>query len=80
MSLIQRPSMKAVPIDRSGPTTCVPEVHKHCDKCGKADQTVIETKPVNGPPWRPLCSDCIAKVLRVQAVVKAVQALEGGCE
>lgn len=78
--IAQRPSLVARPIDRSGSPMCRGDVHRHCSKCGVADQTVAETKPLNGPPWPATCSSCTVKAMRVRAVVKAVQALEAGME
>lgn len=80
MSLNLRPTTRAVPIDRTGPPACATTLHRHCEKCGTADATVAQTRPVNGVPWPALCSTCTAKAFRVRAVVKAVAALEGGCD
>lgn len=80
MSLNLRPSQKAVPIDRTGPPACRTTLHRHCARCGVADETVYAAPLANGGNFPPLCLGCSVKVMRIRATERAVQALEAGCE
>jgi len=80
VALIQRPTTRAVPIDRTGPPACRGDVHRHCARCGVADETVYAAPLANGGNFPPLCLGCSVKVMRIRATERAVAALEGGCD
>ena len=75
MTIQQRPSMKAVPIDRSGPPACRTTLHRHCARCGASDQTVASTVTRDGVEWPPMCAYCSAKVRRLSGLL-AMEACE----
>ena len=67
MSLAQRPTTRAVPIDRTGSPMCRTNAHQHCAQCGVADGTVASTVTREGVRWPATCSHCSAKVARLMS-------------
>lgn len=64
-----KPTMKAVPIDRTGSPMCQPTQHHHtppCAKCRREDVPTYSTRTVAGV-WPPLCAGCHLLVLRARA-------------
>ena len=81
MSLAQRPSMKAVPIDRSGPPACRTTLHRHltCFRCqvtSEQDPTVYQRIALDGTRQPPLCTTCAVKLDRMSRLSRRGECAE----
>lgn len=81
--MLQRPTTKVVPIERTGSPMCPRGLHLHCSRCGTCDVppgTVYAPPTRDGGRFAPQCRECSVKTMRVRSVERAVLALEVACD